>query len=140
MKITKQLLEEMVKEELNEGWKDVAAGLGIAGTVAGVGSAINFDEIQQRTHDYQVELMGDALQNMEPDEARQRAQAVLDGEDDSIPQDMKAAAEEAALNYLDEPQASAGLTDEPSPADSWQENRSRLEQFIAEELRKVLKA
>ena len=138
MKITKQLLEEMVKEELNEGWKDVAAGLGIAGTVAGVGSAINFDEIQQRTHDYQVELMGDALQNMEPDEARQRAQAVLDGEDDSIPQDMKAAAEEAALNYLDEPQASAGLTDEPQP--SWNENKSRLEQLIAKEIEKVLKA
>jgi ribosomal protein S7 len=140
MKITKQLLEEMVKEELNEDWKDAAAGIGIAGTVAGIGSAINFDQIDQRMHEYQVEILEDALQNMEPDEAQQRAQAVLDGEDDSIPVDMQRAFNEAAQNYLDKPVPSAGYTDEPDPASSWNENRSRIEQLIAEELQKVLKA
>jgi len=144
MKITKQLLEEMVKEELDEGWKDLAAGVGLAGTVAGIGSAINFDEIDQRVHEYQVNLLEDALQDMEPEEAERRAKAVLDGEDNSIPADMQSAAEEAAQNYLNpgealtEPRAAGGYTDEPQP--SWNENKSRLEQFIAEELRKVLKA
>ena len=144
MKITKQLLEEMAREELSEGWKDVAAGIGIAGTVAGTVAAIDFDKIAQDTHDFQVNLMEDALQDMEPEEAERRAKAVLDGEDNSIPADMQAAAEEAAQNYLHpgedltEPRAAGGYTDEPQP--SWNENKSRLEQFIAEELRKVLKA
>jgi hypothetical protein len=146
MKITKQLLEKMVKEELNEGWKDVAAGIGIAGTVAGIGSAINFDEIDQRVYEYQVNLLEDVLQDMEPEEAERRAQAVLDGEDNSIPADLQAAAKEAAQNYLHpgedlaEPRAAGGYTDVPSPDSSWNENNSRLEQLIAEELRKVLKA
>lgn len=146
MKITKQLLEKMVKEELNEGWKDVAAGIGIAGTVAGIGSAINFDEIDQRVYEYQVNLLEDVLQDMEPEEAERRAQAVLDGEDNSIPVDLQAAAKEAAQNYLHpgedlaEPRAAGGYTDVPSPDSSWNENNSRLEQLIAEELRKVLKA
>ena len=141
MKITKQLLEKMVKEELNEGWKDVAAGIGIAGTVAGTVAAIDFDKIAQDTHDFQVEILEDALQDMEPEEAERRAKAVLDGEDNSIPADMQAAAEEAAQNYLAEPVPSAGLTGEPDPGSSWvNENKSRLERLIAEELRKVLKA
>jgi len=139
MKITKQLLEKMVKEELNEGTlQNVAAGIGIAGTVAGIGAAIDFDEIDQRTLEFQVEILEDALQDMEPEEAERRAKAVLDGEDNSIPADMQEAFNEAAQNYLAEPVPSAGLTGEPQP--SWNENRSRLEQFIAEELRKVLKA
>ena len=142
MKITKQLLEKMVKEELNEGTlQNVLGGIGIAGTVTGIGAAIDFDEIDRRTHDFQVEILEEALQDMEPEEAERRAKAVLDGEDNSIPAPMQAAAEEAAQNYLDEPVPSAGLTNEPDPASSWMnENKSRLEQFIAEELRKVLKA
>ena len=139
MKITKQLLEEMAREEVSEGWKDVAAGIGIAGTVAGIGLAINFDEIDQRTHDFQVEILEDALQDMEPEEAERRAKAVLDGEDNSIPVDLQAAAKEAAQNYLAEPVPSAGLTNEPDPGSSWvNENKSRLERIIIQELKSVL--
>ena len=147
MKITKQLLEEMVKEELNEGIpQNMLGALGIAGTVAGIGAAIDFDAIDQRVHEYQVNLLEDILQDMEPEEAERRAKAVLDGEDNSIPADLQAAAKEAAQNYLHpgedltEPRAAGGYTDVPSPDSSWNENNSRLEQLIAEELRKVLKA
>ena len=143
MKITKQLLEKMVKEELNEGIpQNMLGALGIAGTVAGIGAAIDFDAIEQRTHDYQVEILDDALQNMDPEEAQKRAQAVLDGEDKSIPADLQAAFDEAAQNYLnpdedlEEPRSAGGYTDEPQSP--WHENKSRLEQLIAEELKSAL--
>ena len=133
MKITQQLLEEMIKEELDEGWRDVAGGLGIIGTLAGLFLAAH-PHIDQMAQDKQYKIMQSVLENIPEDERAEKAQAVIDGTDEqlqSLPPKSQKVAVKVAQDYLTNP--SGGVP--PLP-----ENRSRLEQLIAEELEKVLKA
>ena len=123
MKITKQLLEEMIKEEINEGWKERLAGLGAVGTIVGAFLAAE-PHLEDFAQEQQYEIMQGILDDMSPDEAAEKAQAVIDGTDEevnSLPEDAQEVAVDVATDYLNE-------------------NRSRLERIIAEELQKVLKA
>jgi hypothetical protein len=139
MKITKQLLEEMVKEELNEGaLQKFLVALGIAGTVAGGGLAGT--ELASRAEP--------GLQQQAVEELLEMDQAQVDELRSGSPKGNKIINdiwaeydERLATGLTDEPVPSAGLTGEPDPVSSWtNENKSRLERIIAEELRKVLKA
>lgn len=133
MKITRQLLEEMVKEELNEATlKDWLLGLAAVGTAANI--AVGGAALLDRMTEDAVESGVEELQRIEKDQGKE---AVEDLRAQS-PQGNETI--NAVWAQYDSLRAEGGYTDEPSPADSWQENRSRLEQLIAEELRKVLKA
>ena len=130
MNITKQLLEEMVKEELNEGkLQDFLGALGIAGTVAGLGVAGT-----EIAADVENDLVKDSVEKLQ-----QMDQAEVDELRSQSPQGNETINKVwAQYDLTAEPAPSADLTGEPQP--SWNENKSRLERLIAEELRKALKA
>ena len=133
MKITRQLLKEMVKEELNEATlKDWLLGLAAFGTAANiaVGGAALLDKMSEDA----VESGVQELQRIEKDQGKE---AVEDLRSQS-PQGNETI--NAVWDRYDSLRAEGGYTDEPDPASSWNENRSRLERIIAEELQKVLKA
>jgi len=133
MKITKQLLEEMVKEQLSEATlKDWLLGLAAFGTAANI--AVGGAALIDRMTEDAVESGAEELQRIEKEqgpEAIEELRAQSPQGNDTI---------NAIWDQYDSLSAEGGYTDEPSPADSWQENKSRLEKIIAEELRKVLKA
>jgi hypothetical protein len=124
MKITKQLLEEMVEEELNEGkLQNFLATLGIAGTLYGLGVAGS--EIASRVEARVVEDSVEKLLHMD--------QAQVDELEKNSPGGNE------TINKV-WTQYRARKAAQPSSETPMPENRSRLERIIAEELRKVLKA
>ena len=133
MKITQQLLEEMVKDQLSEATlKDWLFGLAVVGTAANV--AVGGAALLDRMTEDAVESGVHELQRIEKEEgpeAVEELRAQSPQGNDTI---------NAIWDQYDSLGAEGGYTDEPSPADSWNENKSRLEKVIAEELEKVLKA
>jgi hypothetical protein len=133
MKITRQLLEEMVKEELNEATlKDWLLGLAAVGTAANI--AVGGAALLDRMTEDAVESGVEELQRIEKDQGKE---AVEDLRSQS-PQGNETI--NAVWAQYDSLSAEGGYTDEPDPAASWNENKSRLEIIIAEEMQKVLKA
>jgi hypothetical protein len=133
MKITQQLLEEMVKDQLNEATlKDWLFGLATLGTAANiaVGGAALMDSLAEDAVKNGVQ----ELQRIEKEEGPEKVEELRS----QSPQGNETIS--AIWDEYDSLRAAGGYTDEPSPADSWNENRSRLEKVIAEELEKVLKA
>ena len=138
MKITQQLLEEMVKEQINEATlKDFLLGLAAIGTATStaVGGAALMNSLAK-------DAVKTGVQELQRIEKEQGEEAVKDLKRRSPKgnETINAIWKEYDSLKLNDPRAQGGYTDEPSPADSWKENRSRLEKIIAEELRKVLKA
>ncbi len=133
MKITQQLLEEMVKDQLNEATlKDFLLGLATLGTAANiaVGGAALMDKMSEDAVKSGVQELQRIEKEHGPEKVEElRADSPMGNETIS-----------AIWDEYDSLRAAGGYTDEPSPADSWQENRSRLEKVIAEELAKALKA
>lgn len=130
MKITQQLLEEMVKEQINEATlKDFLLGLAAIGTATStaVGGAALMDKIEEDA----IEVGVQELERIEKDKG---IEAVKDLERRSLKGNKTINAIWREYNL----RAAGGHTDEPSPADSWKENRTRLEHLIVEELKKVL--
>ena len=132
MKITKQLLEEMVKEELIEesllSWikeraPTIAGILGVVSTLGTIGAA-GYEGMER----LERETIEDSVQELNDMDAAQ----VEDLRSKSLDNDVM---DQIWIEY----DAQSELNAAPS-GDSWNENKSRLEQFIAEELRKVLKA
>jgi len=133
MNTTERLLKEMIREQLNEATlKDWLLGLAAFGTAANiaVGGAALMDKMTEDA----VESGVHELQRIEKEqgpEAVEELRAQSPQGNDTI---------NAIWDQYDSLSAEGGYTDEPSPADSWNENKSRLEKVIAEELEKVLKA
>jgi len=133
MKITKQLLEEMVREELREATlKDFLLGLATVGTAANI--AVGASALLDKMSEDAVESGVEELQRIEKDQGKETVE------------DLRAQSPQGndTINAIwaqyDSLRAEGGYTDEPDPASSWNENKSRLERIIAEELQKVLKA
>ena len=124
MKITQQLLEEMVKEELNEGKiKDTLAAIALFATLGNLGyGTIQFMGAME---DRFIEDSVKELQQMDEEEVRRL-------QDESKKIRGNEVVEKIWTQYEAE-------KNQP-PAEPLPENRSRLERIIAEELEKVLKA
>ena len=125
MKITKQLLEEMIKEELIEegflSWikeraPTIAGILGVVSTLGTIGTA-GYEGMER----LERETIEDSVQELNNMDAEQ----VEDLRSKSLNNDVM---NEIWVEY------------DAQSSETWNENNSRLEQLIAEELRKVLKA
>tara|TARA_B100001123_G_C15152733_1_gene964159 strand:+ start:305 stop:1138 length:834 start_codon:yes stop_codon:yes gene_type:complete len=131
MKITEQILKEMIIKQLNEATlKDWLLGLATFGTAANiaVGGAALLDKMSE-------DAVESGVQELQRIEKEQGPEAVEDLRSQS-PQGNETI--NAIWDQYDSLRAEGGYTDEPSPADSWNENRTRLEHLIVEELKKVL--
>jgi hypothetical protein len=125
MKITKQLLEEMIKEELIEegflSWikeraPTIAGILGVVSTLGTIGAAGY--EVMERGEKQVIENSVQELNGMEPEQVEELRSKSLNND---------------VMNQIwIEYDAQSELNVAPS-SDSWNENKSRLEQLIAEE-------
>jgi len=125
MKITKQLLEEMIREELIEegflSWikeraPTIAGILGVVSTLGTIGAAgyEGMERLEQETIENSVQ----ELNSMDAEQVEDLRSKSLDND---------------VMNQV-------WAEYDAQSSETWNENKSRLEQFIAEELRKVLKA
>ena len=130
MKITKQILEEMIREEMiNEGFLSwikehaptIAGILGVVSTLGTIGGAGY--EVMERGEKEVIENSVQELNGMEPEQVEELRSKSLNND---------------VMNQIwIEYDAQSELNVAPS-SDSWNENKSRLEQFIAEELKNAL--
>jgi len=125
MKITKQLLEEMIREELIEegflSWikeraPTIAGVLGVISTLGTIGVAgyEGMEQLERETIEDSVQELND----MDPDQVQELRAKSLDND----------VMDQIWVEY------------DAQSSETWNENRSRLERIIAEELHKALKA